>query len=65
MTCMECGEEIVTTKGAGYVVKGIEVERDAGGTNHIYRRERTGEVMCSKCVVEMKYGIDKNQLTLA
>ena len=63
--CANCGEELVTIKGAAFEIKGWEMPRDAGGTNHVLWRERTGAVMCSRCVTDKKLGITADQMTLA
>ena len=38
--CRKCGETIHSNERAAYAVQGYEVERDAGGQNHVRERRR-------------------------
>jgi len=60
MTCCDCGEEVVTIKGAGFEATVWEISGD------LLWKKKTGRVMCQKCVYKNKYGApDPNQLTIA
>jgi len=39
--CRGCGEWVQSHETAAYAVSGYEVERDAGGQNHVRGRKRT------------------------
>jgi len=59
MTCCECGEEIVTIKGAGFEVTAWEIYGD------LMWKKKTGKMMCPKCTSERRYGApDPNQMTI-
>lgn len=64
LTCVTCGEEIETLKGAAHEIVGFEQARDQGGTNHVLFRQRTGNVMCPACVLAKKFHVPAGQLTL-
>jgi hypothetical protein len=65
MRCIRCGTEIVTTRGIAYEVTGFEVDREQGGTNHVLFRQRTGKVMCQRCVTLEKAHIHPAQQQIA
>lgn len=62
MTCDRCGSEIVTLKGVSYEITGWEQPREAGGTNHVVERKRTGKIRCSTCTLKVKHGVTDDQL---
>ena len=64
LTCSMCGGEIASTRGIGYRITGVEVERDQGGTNHVMMRERTGEVVCRSCISDYRAGVVSGQMTI-
>jgi hypothetical protein len=62
MTCCECGEEVVTLRGSASEVIGFVRDRQS----ETLWKEKTGRVMCAKCVSKRLYGApDPNQMSLA
>jgi hypothetical protein len=66
LACPLCGEAIEgsRTRGVYFRVLGWEKDRDAGGTNALRCRERTGEVAHAHCVDREASRVSASQLTI-
>jgi hypothetical protein len=65
MKCVECGKDVESTRECAHEIRGWELQRSQGGTNHVLWRETTGRLMCATCVMKKRLGISPDQMTLA
>jgi hypothetical protein len=65
MKCDRCKTEDLPESSRNYEVRGYEQPREAGGTNHVQARRRTGRVICNGCLAQVKNKIHKGQTRLA
>jgi hypothetical protein len=64
MFCRECGRAVRPKENPWTEVVGFERKREAGGTNHVALRKRTGVLICPQCMVRLQAGLDAGQLGL-
>jgi hypothetical protein len=62
--CVGCGTDLTGQRNIYTEVKGWEVPRVRGGTNHIYLREKTGRHMCASCLTDRKHGVMTGQTAM-
>ena len=65
VVCTFCEREVNPgVETVWYGVQGWEHERDAGGTNHVALRKRTGETACHVCMDKLQRGLSPNQAAM-
>jgi len=64
MFCAECDRVIEPKENPWAEVTGFERKRDAGGTNHVAMRRRTGKIICPECMVKLLAGLSAGQQSL-
>jgi len=64
MFCRECGRVVREKENPWTEVTGFERKREAGGTNHVALRKRTGVLICPECMVRLQAGLDAGQLSM-
>lgn len=62
--CATCHEPITDIRNALMEITGWTEHRQAGGTNHVIARKRTGRLLCPSCGVDLKVGAERGQETL-
>lgn len=62
--CLVCGEPTRPSARNLHEIAGFERDRDAGGTNHVIARRRTGRIVCSTCAPRVQSGVPVAQETL-
>jgi len=68
VNCTRCGVEIpldTASERLGFQIIGWEQEREAGGTNHVLERRRTGKVICPSCLTNMKAHVSAGQMSIS
>jgi len=54
--CLVCGEPVRPNPRMLWEISGYERDREAGGTNHVIARERTGRVVGDCCAEQVRLG---------